>query len=154
MAIKPPSDIVLDVARAAEPQRLQSAYRALTEGAEILQAGAPPSALAAGAQPSVAAFDQTLRHLGVTAPTFGGPSAGGGKEVVYRKLEQAVLERMIDYMLPRETSHFGASTAGHMWRGMMAEQLARAITEGGGVGIAKQLATRSPLDARAGAAVS
>lgn len=152
MAIRPPSDIVLDVARAAEPQRLQSAYRALTEGADVLQAGAPPGS--GDARVVSAAFDGALRHLGQSPPVFGAPRVVSEKEMVYRKLEQAVLERMVDYMLPRDGAHFGSGTAGHMWRGMMAEQLARAITEGGGVGIARQLAVRSPLDSPARASVS
>lgn len=140
MAIKPPSDIVLDVARAADPQRLQAAYRALSEGAEILQAGAAPEA-----RPPGRGFDLAMRNVGGASPVFGAPRNASEKEMIYRKLEQAVLERMIDYMLPKDTGVFGAGTAGHMWRGMMAEQLGRAIADGGGVGIARQLAARSPL---------
>lgn len=141
MAIRPPSDIVLDVARAAEPQRLQSAYRALTDGMDIEQAGSGLAPRLASSQ-----FETALRRVDTAPPLFGAPRVASEKEAVYRKLEQAVLERMIDYMLPKENAAIGVGAAGHMWRGMMAENLSKAIVDAGGVGIARQLAVRSPLD--------
>lgn len=144
MAIKPPSDIVLDVARAAEPQRLQSAYRALTEGVDLDQVGPGPDLKLAKT-----GFDKALRTVDTAPPLFGAPRVASEKEAIYRKLEQVVLERMIDYMLPKENALFGTGTAGHMWRGMVAEHMSKAIADAGGVGIARQLAVRSPIVATA-----
>lgn len=51
--------------------------------------------------------------------------------------EAVVLRTFVEAMLPREG--FGAGTAGHMWRGQMAEALADTLARSGGVGIAAAL---------------
>ena len=52
--------------------------------------------------------------------------------------ESVVLRTFVEAMLPKEG--FGGGTAGHMWRGQMADALAETIARSGGVGIATALA--------------
>ena len=48
--------------------------------------------------------------------------------------EAVVLRTFVEAMLPEDG--FGEGTAGHMWRGQMADALADTLARGGGVGIA------------------
>nr|WP_254007726.1 rod-binding protein [Rhizobium sp. L1K21] len=58
----------------------------------------------------------------------------------YRKFEAMVLRNFVQEMLPSENeSVYGKGTAGDIWKSMMAEHLADAIAEGGGIGIADKL---------------
>lgn len=123
MAISPPSDLVLDVVRAADPAKVRQAHRNLLDKS------------AAGAQ---TAFD-----LASGRPVGADVRAGDADSVPqsYRDFEAMVLQTFIQSMLPTDASNtFGEGTAGDMWKGMMAEQLGRVLADGGGVGIARQLA--------------
>lgn len=123
MAISPPGDLVLDVVRAADPARVREAHRSLLEKS------------AAGAQ---TAFDLAAgRPVGADVRV----SDAGSVPQSYRDFEAMVLQTFIQSMLPTDaTNTFGEGTAGDMWKGMMAEQLGRVLADGGGVGIARQLA--------------
>lgn len=123
MAISPPGDLVLDVVRAADPAKVREAHRNLLEKS------------AEGAQ---TAFDLAAgRPIGATVQAVDADSVPQS----YREFEAMVLQTFIKSMLPEDaTNTFGEGTAGDMWKGMMAEQLGRAVAEGGGVGIARQLA--------------
>lgn len=69
---------------------------------------------------------------------------GSGKAVdqagAYKKFEAMVLQTFIQNMLPKEGSAvYGEGMAGDMWKSMMAEKLAGAVAERGGIGIAERL---------------
>lgn len=123
MAISPPGDLVLDVVRAADPAKVREAHRNLLEK---------------GTAATSTAFD-----LAAGRPVGADVRAGDNGTVPqsYRDFEAMVLQTFIKSMLPEDaTNTFGEGTAGDMWKGMMAEQLGRALADGGGIGIARQLA--------------
>jgi Rod binding domain-containing protein len=151
MAIRPPSDIVLDVARAADPMRYEAAKTKL-------QSLAGP----AGASGFDDVFGEIVRKPRRTLPqaTLGGMtalrnaaalsrpascSAGGGEDprtsAAYRSFEAMTLKTVVEAMLPSDSDAvYGKGLSGDVWRSMLAEQVAVQISESGGVGIAERLA--------------
>ncbi|WP_411033976.1 rod-binding protein [Shinella sp. BYT-45] len=143
MAISPPSDLVLDVVRAADPAQVQEAQaklksnRASFEATSLAEAGA-------GFQAAVGILNRD------TAATQAaeGIKAAGGKSVPehLRKFESMVLQNFVKSMMPTESEEiYGKGTAGEMWRSMMADQLGEALAKGGGIGIAESLAGKSGI---------
>ena len=63
------------------------------------------------------------------------PSPPASKAAI--AFEAVVLRTFVEAMLPREG--FGDGTAGHMWRGQMAEALADTLARSGGVGLARTI---------------
>jgi hypothetical protein len=141
MSIQPPSDIVMDVAQAADPARSQAATRRLMAyaagdepgpfGALVTPTSRPmgpamsPEAtlarLASGGRPASAGSQGTGVH-----------NAGGAQ----RDLESFFLQTVFDTMMPKQSGAlFGTGTAGSVWKSMLAEQLARQVTASGGLGI-------------------
>jgi peptidoglycan hydrolase FlgJ len=56
------------------------------------------------------------------------------------KFEAYLLQSVFEQLLPRDSdSTFGSGFAGGVWRSMMAEHLANAVTAHGGFGIASKL---------------
>ena len=134
MSISPPSDIVLDVARAADPARYSQAAAKLTS-----------------TPPSTDAFDQFLRDVpgsgSTTAADASKLAAIGATKVpakaaeAYQSFEAMTLATMIEASLPSDADDvFGAGTAGSVWKSMLAEQLGTQMAKAGGIGIATQLA--------------
>lgn len=137
MAINPPSDIILDVARAADPV----AYQASLEKLRAL----------AGAR--IEGTDQTqftVASAAVEAPR-------SAVNPAFRKFEAFMLQTFVQSMFTSEgESVFGKGIAGEYWKSMMSEVIAKEMAEGGGVGIATMLQARSDqmasLDMMGGAA--
>ncbi|MBN9242905.1 MAG: rod-binding protein [Mesorhizobium sp.] len=122
MAISPPSDIVLDVARAAGPADIEAARAALTTRAG--GAAAPGETF-------------TVEDAGA-ARTTGRPAADPAKN--YQRFEAMVLQTFIQSMMPKDTeSVYGKGLAGDMWKSQLAERLADVMAERGGIGIAKKM---------------
>ena len=141
MAISPPSDLVLDVVRAADPSQVQEAQaklkanRAAFEATSLAEAGA-------GFQSAVGILNRDT----AAATATDGVKAVGAKTVPehLRKFETMVLQNFVKSMMPTESEEiYGKGTAGEMWRGMMADQLGEALAKGGGIGIAESLAGKS-----------
>ncbi|MEM8551449.1 MAG: rod-binding protein [Pseudomonadota bacterium] len=75
-----------------------------------------------------------------------GPAAPGSPAVqsaentraaaVAQKFEAAMLGPLVRQMLPAEDSSVWGGGAGKTWRGFYADEIARALAESGGVGIA------------------
>ena len=144
MAITPPSDIVLDVARAADPER----YRAAAERLARLRSN-PPSAetLVASAvrEHGPAAARQVDAADGVTTTNLAsraGLSGQVGRRLdAYGQFEAFVLQSFIESMLPRNAINvFGRGSAGEFWRSMLAEKMGGELARSGSVGIASRLA--------------
>lgn len=127
MSISPVSDIVLDVAMAADPAK----YRA---AAEKLSAGGTATQGLSGR------FESTLTNTIAKMPdawkNFAAPGLSAATRFhatntsarAYKGLEQLVLKNLVETMLPNNSSAlFGSGTAGDMWRSMLANQLASAI---------------------------
>lgn len=136
VAISPPSDIVLDVIKAADPQSVRQAHETLAKSS--VQVASAGDAKAAGA-----AFERSFG----AARLAGGNETGADSAAVdpatrssYEKFEAMVLQNFVKSMLPQDAeTFFGEGTAGDMWKGMMAEELGTMLAKGGGIGIAESL---------------
>jgi flagellar protein FlgJ len=121
LAISPPSDIILDVAKAVEPSGIQAARAAL--------ANRTASAAPAGTF--------LLTEAAVTGGVTRQPDKTSA-DASMKKFEAMVLQTFIGNMMPKNTeSVYGKGMAGDMWKSMMAEHLANQTAEAGGIGIAK-----------------
>ncbi len=132
MAISPPSDIVLDVARAAEPDAVAKARAALMNRlpagiAAVFDAGADAA--------------QTVSAASTTPGSILSREASSASmSDASKKFEAMVLQTFISAMMPKNAAGtYGQGMAGEMWKSMMAEKLADVVAEGGGIGIADRL---------------
>jgi peptidoglycan hydrolase FlgJ len=130
VAITPPSDIVLDVARAADPDRYRAAVERLARLRSTAEASAPPAAEftvpppPASPRPDASVHAQPRRQLDA-----------------YGQFEAFVLQSFLQSMLPHNaTNVFGKGTAGEFWRSMLAERMGEELARSGQVGIARRLA--------------
>ncbi len=149
MALDPPSDVVLEVAKAADParaavaaQRLNALAAAAGQGggfAETLSQTAPASASAMGGLANA--------RSALTDPV----DAAGKKEAKAEvEFEAMMLGSFVKEMMPKDaTATFGQGLAGDMWKSMMADQLAHQIAKSGTLGIARRLFAAHPLSAGA-----
>ncbi|MEF2071751.1 rod-binding protein [Consotaella aegiceratis] len=145
MAISPPSDLVLDVLRAAGPDADNRLAATLRQKAVT------------GPDSSALAFADTMRGEALRVGGTGAdleiaPTSSADTKLVqtahhessqagpYEKFEAFVLRSFVESMLPSEnSSFFGEGTAGGIWRSMMAEQIGDELAKGGGIGIADML---------------
>jgi peptidoglycan hydrolase FlgJ len=147
MAIDPPSDVVLEVARAADPARAAAAAQRL-------------GALAGGAAAQGADFSATLAQAeserGASTPIAG--LANGRAQFADAANEKAakaqvdfeamLLNGFVNEMLPKDApSAYGEGMAGDMWKSMLADQVSRQIAKSGTLGIARRLFAAHPLPA-------
>ncbi|WP_181832488.1 rod-binding protein [Bosea caraganae] len=156
MAISPPSDIVLDVTRAADPTRHQVAFERLarmsapgmagTQFASAVDQAAPgkPSGLA-GAREKFAALAPAKPGSAEASP-----EAQKTKKTL-QKFEAQVISTFIEQMMPETNgNNFGNGMAGGVWRSMLSEQIAGEIAKSGGLGIREKVS--AAIAARTGAA--
>lgn len=144
MAISIPSDIVLDVARAADPATYGAAVAKLgrtpgSSGVDPARFAAMMDASAASPADVLGAFDPLRADMrGRLARTA---DAAGPAGEPFRKFEAFVLQSFVQSMLPKDAeSVFGQGLAGDMWSSLLAEQIGAQIAEAGGIGIAAQIA--------------
>ena len=138
MSIAPPSDIILDVAQAADPQRLQAATAKLnTMATSSGGAAADFETLLAGA----ARKPWSPGGVSAAPPTTFTPHAGGIAQPMspYRKFEAVLLQTFVQEMLPKDDKLFGDAASGDAYRSMLAEQLADQLAKSGRIGIAKMI---------------
>lgn len=130
MAISPPSDLILDVAKAADPVEIkQAANRLKTMAATASSAdfGLAFDSAKAGT-PGTLAFD--LFRPGSVGET---PAQKSPAE----KFEAMILTQFVETMLPKDAEMvFGKGTTGEIWKSMLAEQVAGQLAASGGVGVA------------------
>jgi hypothetical protein len=146
MAIDPPSDIILDVMRAADPARRQMATEKLARAANsqgVEFATAMDEARPAGDSFSCGIPEPAgVFHRGV--PKAEPPEA-------YKKFEAFILQSFIQSMLPKSSeANYGSGTAGEVWRSLAAEEMGKTIAEAGGLGIADRLYADSKASAERG----
>jgi peptidoglycan hydrolase FlgJ len=172
MAISPPSDIVLEVSQAADPDRLKVASAKL----EKLSAGAGtafaqvmdkieqalPTETAAASKvppgplgPSIGSlpFDMAQARLDMRNDlsrlqnaAHAASTTKNDRAKSLQEFEAVVLRTFIASMLPQDAENvYGEGTAGDVWKGMMAEQIANQMAKAGGIGIADRImASRLP----------
>ena len=139
MSIAPPSDIILDVAQAADPQRLQAATSKLAKlasgSATVPDDFATLLTQAGGLPPSTPAApvlrDSTLATTSATVVTA--PASP------YRKFEAVLLQSFVQEMLPKDEQLFGDAASADISRSMMAEQLANQLAKSDKIGIARMI---------------
>ena len=149
MAADPSSDIVLEVAKAADPMRAAAAAQRL-------------NTLAGAAAPDAANFAQTLAETAAEpAATAAIPSAADARarfaalaadatdekaNKVKTGFEAVMLNSFVSEMMPKDSeSFFGQGLAGDMWKSMLADQVSRQIAKSDVLGIAKRLFSTHPL---------
>ncbi|MBE7201482.1 MAG: rod-binding protein [Parafilimonas terrae] len=142
MSISPPSDIVLDVAQAADPTRLQAATAKLGRAA----AGLP--ATDSFFESLSSAAKQRSRVGASTGSTLPFASSGPGRATAlspYQKFEAVVLQNFVQNVLPKDEGLFGDAASADITRSLLAEQVANQIAKSGKLGIARLIeAARAP----------
>lgn len=140
MSISLPTDIVMDVAKAAEPARLQEAVAKLS-------APGDPAAFTDSMQAAGLALHMPLDASGslTTLKNHTALNGSGPASDPYKKFEGMVLQQFIESMMPEKSETvFGKGNAGHIWKSMLAEQIGQQIAKAGGVGIAKMMDKAHP----------
>ncbi len=141
MSITPPSDIVMDVARAADPARYQEA------AAKLSQPGDPAafaSAAAEAARDAGYSLHMPIDARGALTSLKNDTTLKGGADP-YRKFEGQVLAQFIETMLPdKSEAVYGKGNTGNLWKSMLADQIGQQIAKSGGIGIARMLESAKP----------
>jgi peptidoglycan hydrolase FlgJ len=141
VSISPVSDIVLDVAMAVDPAKSQAAAERLGGGRTA--SDAPSGRFESTLQNTAARMPDARKNFGVPAlSTSPRPHVATASARAYKGLEQLVLKNLVENMLPKNSSAlFGSSTAGDIWRSMLADQLASEIGGSVDLGSARRQAT-------------
>jgi len=151
MAIDPPSDIVLEVAKAADPERAAAVARRLTKlAAAAGDAGADfTAALDQTSPPSVATSAPIADASDMRARLANIDQAQNQKANQARvQFEAVLLNSLVGEMLPKDAPEaYGEGLAGEMWRSMLADQVSRQIARSGSLGIGQRLFATHPLTA-------
>jgi Rod binding domain-containing protein len=165
MAISPPSDIVLDVARAADPSRQQVAFDRLQRigsGVSGTQfAAAVDEAAPTAGPPGLAGAREKFASL-APAKLSNAPDAAQTKSAkTLQQFEAQVISTFIEQMMPEASANnFGSGTAGGVWRSMLSEQIANQVAKAGGLGIREKVEsaiaarTNTGTEAASGSAVA
>jgi Rod binding domain-containing protein len=150
MAVDSSPDIVLEVAKAADPARAAAAAQRL-------------NALAATADAKASDFTETLAAT-ASDTANAAPSAANARarlaaiadsaddkaNKVKTQFEAVMLNSFVSQMMPKDSeSVFGQGLAGDMWKSMLADQVSRQIAKSDVLGIAKRLFSTHPLGADA-----
>ncbi|MCY1664685.1 rod-binding protein [Rhizobium sp. SL86] len=141
MAISPPSDLVLDVLRAADPTDVQAAQAKLKATRAAFAASSLASA-GTGFSAAVDLLDGSATKARVDHADRSAKSAEMPEE--YRKFEASILQNFVNDMMPKDSEEiYGKGSAGEFWQSMMSEQIADQMSKNGGVGIAEQIYSQS-----------
>ena len=133
MSISPPSDIVLDVARAADATHVREAAARL--GATAPVDGAFEATLATEAKPPPRASAAPPP----VPPPAAKASDAHGAPAAYRDFEGMVLATLLESAMPQDSTLFGEGTGGSVWSSVFMQEVGKAIAANGGIGIAASL---------------
>lgn len=142
MAIKPPSDLVLDVSRAADPLEYRASVEKLRNGQSAIRAiNQEINDTGFAELASITESDlETLPNKPVDQVKVNMSSDRGNNAEAYRKFEAFMLQTFIQNMFTTDTpSVFGKGQAGEFWKSMMAESMAKEMADHGGIGVARML---------------
>lgn len=145
MAVKLPSDLIVDVMRQADPARQRAAAAKLESLAGPAdQAFAGLLDAAGEASPGPVPASPRAASLAMAGPS----QQTNGSAEAYLGFERMVLRNMFETLLPKEDSGaFGDGPSSGIWRSMAADQLAGVYAKSGGIGIAGTLAAAQQKDA-------
>jgi hypothetical protein len=135
-----PSDLIVDVARAADPQRaaaMAQRLAALNVGGDVDPQGFSDALSAANST----AGPRPQAALDARAASSDLQQVDGGRAAKARQqFEATLLNSFVNEMMPKEdSSAFGGGYAGDMWRSLLAEKVSDAIAKSGRLGIAGRL---------------
>ncbi|MGV6872322.1 rod-binding protein [Pseudochelatococcus sp. B33] len=173
MAVSLPADIVMDVARAADPARFQAAVGRLESGVDY--AAVARDVALAFASDGLGAADGTERPRGVHLPLDaerarlrldGRDGFSGATDVrladgllnadrlregsAYEQFEALTLQKFVEAILPKQgEAWFGRGFAGDTWKSFLAQQVAAELARAGGIGIARMVERVHPGDGQA-----
>lgn len=140
MAISPPSDIVNDVARAADPARYQAAAQRLLDGASAVDGASFEDAVKSVAGQPLMTSGADVYTLRNSLRNDAESASAARTKKAHQELEAYILQTFVESMLPKDAENtYGKGNAGSIWKSMMAEQIGAQISRVGGIGIAKQL---------------
>lgn len=167
MTISPPSDIVLEVARAADPTKLAAATERLREiaqargrdtdgfGAAVAEVSAPPAAPA----PPLPPFDaerarvrlanlETLgapppRPIGL-GPDLPAPRPAPAPDSPAVQFEAQLLGQVVETLMPDAPALYGEGSAGSIWKGFLAQEVGAELARAGGIGVARAVVEAHP----------
>jgi flagellar protein FlgJ len=148
MSISPPTDIVLDVVRAVDPERYKQAVARLDRlsGAAETSFNDVLAGEATEAGPAASAGTAT----GGNPPASASLPPGRDAASVYQQFEAMALANLFEESMPDDAAgFFGDGVAGSTWKSMLMEQIATQMAKAGGIGIASELA-RGAQDALMG----
>ena len=142
MAINPGVDLLSEALQAADPRQAKAAEERLARIAAPGGSDAVPfdSLLASPASSDQALSPATVPPARMT--NSGLLSAKAGKP--YEQFEVTVLKTFFELMMPAKANAvFGSGFAGQVWKSWLAQSLAEAAGQAGGIGIARTLEARS-----------
>lgn len=150
MSISPPSDIIVDVASAADPQAYRAAVEKLARASESSNAAAEFASVAAAIAAPPDAGAVSASKTAASTPSAA-PSASDlpatklpAKTPIpkaYTQFEAFFLQTFVESMLPKDANAlFGSGMAGNIWKSMLAQHLADELAQSAAFGIAKKLA--------------
>lgn len=142
MAINPPSDLVLDVAMAADPDTLRTSLEKLRSMASDRVA----------AQMQLSRENFASMQPASTSSTIAGSTAHV-PNAAFKKFEAFMLQSFVESMFAGDNQAvFGEGIAGDYWKSMMAEAVANKMADAGGIGVARMLEQQSAKKAKSEAA--
>jgi peptidoglycan hydrolase FlgJ len=141
MAFNPRTDVILEVASAADPSRASLAAQRLSA---IAGSNATPADFAANLDRAAGVANATPTPLPNAADArsrlveaSSGPDKLGKARTQF---EAMMLNSFVSEMLPKDTGEvFGQGMAGDMWRSMLADQVSTQIAKSGKLGLARRL---------------
>ena len=140
MAISPPSDIVNDVARAADLTRVQAASRKLMEGASPVEGASFDDAVKAVADKPLLMPGADIYSLRNSLRNDAETASADKVRKAHQEFEAYILQTFVESMLPKDAENtYGKGNAGSIWKSMLAEQIGGQLSKAGGIGIAEKL---------------
>jgi peptidoglycan hydrolase FlgJ len=140
MAFNPRTDVVLEVASAADPSRATLAAQRLNA---LAGSNAPTADFAADMDRAAAGSVTTAPAANAADARSRLAEAQGGPDKTRQaktQFEAMMLNSFVSELLPKDTGEvFGQGMAGDMWRSMLAEQVSTQIAKSGKLGLARRL---------------
>ncbi|WP_412057552.1 rod-binding protein [Bartonella sp. DGB2] len=134
MALRPVSDIIMDVGRAADPVQYQASVQKLRM-------------IAASHAAKVGGFAKNIEQASDQAPSSTAPvlpmvvRKENSSQAVYQDFEAFMLQSFIGNMFPdKAEAVFGKGQAGAVWKSLLAQEMAKEVARRGGIGVAQMLA--------------
>ncbi|MBG0808612.1 rod-binding protein [Methylosinus sp. H3A] len=152
MSIFPATDLVTEVAKAADPSRRNAAVVRLSEMSNTSPGSVDGFAnlVADNRKPLPAVRPTVVASPIATSRSAAAASPSARPVDAAQKFEAFIIQSCLETMLPKtEGGSFGHGTAGEVWRSMVAEQIGDQIAKSGGLGLRKllehDLTTRAKL---------